>query len=96
MVILEAGRGDGRGGFLLPCSRPGTRKNAVAQLDVVVRAVSTSAEDHVEAAMVREMLCDGPIQLDSVLSDVLDAVGKGFSATEIMWDTSGRSGFPHS
>ena len=40
------------------------------------------------------MICDGPIQLDSALFDVLDAVGKGFSATEIMWDTTGREWFP--
>src|ERR1700722_6782547 len=72
----------------------GTRKNAVAQLDVIVRAVSSSSEDQRAAAMVREMICEGPIQLDSVLFDVLDAVGKGFSATEIMWDTSGREWFP--
>src|SRR5271154_4384195 len=71
-----------------------TRKNAVAQLDIVVRAASASAEDQRAAAMVREMIVDGPFQLDSVLFDVLDAVGKGFSATEIMWDTSGREWFP--
>src|SRR6202521_5884490 len=71
-----------------------TRKNAVAQLEVVVRAASSGAEDQRAAAMVREMICEGPIELDSVLFDVLDAVGKGFSATEIMWDTSGREWFP--
>ncbi len=71
-----------------------TRKNAVAQLDVIVRAASNGADDQRAAAMVREMICAGPIQLDSVLFDVLDAVGKGFSATEIMWDTSGREWFP--
>ena len=71
-----------------------TRKNAVAQLDVVVRSASSGAEDQRAAAMVREMICSGPIQLDSFLFDVLDAVGKGFSATEIMWDTSGREWFP--
>ena len=65
----------------------GTRKNAVAQLDLIVRAASSSAEDQRAADMVREMICDGPIQLDSVLFDVLDAVGKGFSATEIIWNT---------
>jgi phage gp29-like protein len=72
----------------------GTRKNAVAQLDLIVHAASSAAEDQRAAAMVREMICEGPIQLDSVLFDVLDAVGKGFSATEIMWDTSGREWFP--
>src|SRR5271156_1469017 len=72
----------------------GTRKNAVAQLDLIVSAASSAAEDQRAAAMVREMICDGPIQLDCVLFDVLDAVGKGFSASEIMWDTSGREWFP--
>ena len=72
----------------------GTRKNAVAQLDLVVRAASSAADDQRAAAMVREMLVDGPMQLDSVLFDVLDAVGKGFSATEIIWDTTGREWFP--
>ena len=72
----------------------GTRKNAVAQLDLVVRAASSGSEDQRAAAMVREMIADGPLQLDSVLFDVLDAVGKGFSATEIIWDTSGREWFP--
>ena len=72
----------------------GTRKNAVAQLDIVVRAASSSSEDQRAAAMVREMILGGSINLDGVLFDVLDAVGKGFSATEIMWDTSGREWFP--
>jgi len=72
----------------------GTRKNAAAQLDLIVRATSSGAEDQRAASMVREMIVDGPIQLDSVLFDILDAVGKGFSATEIMWDTSGREWFP--
>jgi phage gp29-like protein len=72
----------------------GTRKNAVAQLDLVVQAASSSADDQRAAAMVREMIVDGPIQLDGALFDVLDAVGKGFSVTEIMWDTAGREWFP--
>ena len=72
----------------------GTRKNAAAQLDFIVSAASSSSEDQRAAAMVREMLVDGPLQLDSVLFDILDAIGKGFSATEIMWDTSGREWFP--
>ena len=72
----------------------GTRKNAVSQLDLLVQAASSSADDRRAADMVREMIVEGPLQLDSVLFDVLDAVGKGFSATEIMWDTSGREWFP--
>lgn len=72
----------------------GTRKNAVAQLDLVVQSASSSAQDMRAADMVREMLVDGPLQLDSVLFDILDAVGKGFSATEIIWDTSGPQWLP--
>ncbi len=72
----------------------GTRKNAVSQLDLVVRAASAGAEDQRAAALVREMIVNGPTQLDAVLFDILDAVGKGFSATEIMWDRSGREWLP--
>jgi phage gp29-like protein len=72
----------------------GTRKNAVSQLDLVVRAASNAAEDRRAASIVREMIVDGPFQLDSVMFDILDAVGKGFSATEIMWDRSGREWYP--
>lgn len=72
----------------------GTRKHAVSQLDLVVRAASSAAEDQRAAAMVREMIVEGPVQLDSVLFDILDAIGKGFSATEILWDRSGREWFP--
>ena len=46
------------------------------------------------AAMVRAMLADDDLELASAMFDVLDALGKGFSATEIIWDTSGREWFP--
>jgi phage gp29-like protein len=72
----------------------GTRKNAVSQLDLIVRAASSASEDQRAASIVREMIVEGPIQLDSVMFDILDAVGKGFSATEIMWDRSGREWAP--
>src|ERR1700674_4380178 len=38
----------------------GTRKNAVSQLDLIVRAASSAAEDQRAAAIVREMIVDGP------------------------------------
>ncbi len=72
----------------------GTRKQAVAQLDLRVRAASSAADDQRAAAMVREMIIGGPIQMESVLFDVLDAIGKGFSATEIVWNTSEREWYP--
>jgi len=39
-------------------------------------------------------LLGGTLNLASVLFDILDALGKGFSATEIIWDTSGREWRP--
>ncbi len=72
----------------------GTRKQAVSQLELEVEAVSSSAEDQRAADLVRELLIDGPVQLESALLDVLDAIGKGFSATEIIWDTAGKEWIP--
>jgi phage gp29-like protein len=70
-----------------------TRKEAVAQLDLIVRAASSDAEDRRAADLVRDTLT-AALQIESALFDMLDAIGKGFSATEIMWDTSGREWFP--
>lgn len=72
----------------------GTRKQAVAGLELIVRAASSSAEDQRAAATVRELLLGGALSIDSALVDILDAIGKGFSATEIIWDRSGREWFP--
>lgn len=72
----------------------GTRKQAVAGLELIVRAASSSAEDQRAAAMVRELLLGGALSIDSALVDILDAIGKGFSATEIIWDRSGCEWFP--
>src|SRR5258708_835096 len=72
----------------------GTRKHAVSQVDLMVRASSSGADDQRAAAMVREMIVEGPLQLDNAMFDILDAIGKGFSATEIIWDKSGREWFP--
>ncbi|MGH7907886.1 MAG: DUF935 domain-containing protein [Candidatus Binataceae bacterium] len=72
----------------------GTRKEAVAQLDLIIRPASSSAEDMKIAAMVRETLMGGAFDIESALFDILDAIGKGFSATEIMWNTDGRYWIP--
>lgn len=71
-----------------------TRKEAVAQLDIVVSAASGSAEDVRAADMVRAMLTGGALGIESAMFDILDAIGKGFSATEIIWDTANREWFP--
>ncbi|MGH7779753.1 MAG: DUF935 domain-containing protein [Candidatus Binataceae bacterium] len=72
----------------------GTRKQAVAGLEMSVRAASSSGEDQRAAAMIREVLLGGTLSIDSAIMDMLDAIGKGFSATEIIWDRSGREWFP--
>jgi phage gp29-like protein len=71
-----------------------TRKQAAAQLDVQIEPASDDAGDRHAADLVREVLLDGPLELEAALFDILDALGKGYSATEIVWDTSGRSWVP--
>jgi phage gp29-like protein len=71
-----------------------TRKETIAGLQIAVRPASGEAEDIRIADMVRDLLLGGTLNLASVLFDILDALGKGFSATEIIWDTSGREWAP--
>jgi phage gp29-like protein len=70
-----------------------TRKQSVARLDPVVRAASDNADDRMAADLVRDFL-QGTLDLDGSLFGILDAVGKGFSATEIIWNTEGRWWIP--
>ncbi len=71
-----------------------SRKQAVAQLDIVVSPASAEKDDQRAADMVRAMVTGGMLTIESVLFDILDAIGKGFSATEIIWDTDNREWFP--
>jgi len=64
----------------------GTRKRSVAQLDIQVDAAEDTPEANAHADMVREWLKREELQLE--LFDILDAIGKGISLTEIIWDTS--------
>ena len=70
----------------------GTRKRQVAQLDVRVVAADDGAEAERDAALVRDWVDSEP--LEDELVDILDALGKGFSVTEIMWDQSERQWMP--
>lgn len=63
-----------------------SRKLQVAGLDITVEAASDSAEDVANADMVRAFIERDEFQTE--LIDILDAIGKGFSCTEIIWDTS--------
>ncbi|MGO3934717.1 DUF935 domain-containing protein [Rhodopseudomonas pseudopalustris] len=64
----------------------GTRKRSVAQLDITVEAASDTPEAKAHADMIESWL--GRDELQGELFDILDAIGKGWSFTEIIWDTS--------
>ncbi len=70
----------------------GTRKRQVAQLDITVNAASDAAEDVKNAELVQAFV--DREALEDELVDILDAVGKGFSATEVIWDMSERQWVP--
>lgn len=70
----------------------GTRKRAVAQLDIKVEAASDSAHDVKLADYVRAWIARDELEDD--LIDMLDAIGKGFSDSEIIWDMSERQWWP--
>jgi phage gp29-like protein len=67
----------------------GTRKESVAGLQISISPASAESEDLRLADLVRDLLLGGTLNLPDMLFDILDAIGKGFSATEIIWDTSG-------
>lgn len=64
----------------------GARKLQVAGLDVTVEAASDAPADVENADMIRAFVERDAFETELV--DILDATGKGFSATEIIWDTS--------
>lgn len=64
----------------------GTRKRSVAQLEVSVDAASDDKADVDKADLVRAWLTRDELAVE--LFDMLDAIGKGVSHTEIVWDTS--------
>lgn len=62
-----------------------TRKLAAAGLEYEVAAASGDNEDEEIASFVREALFRIE-DWDEALIDLLDAIGKGFSVAELMWD----------
>lgn len=70
----------------------GTRKGQVAGLPVTVVAAGEDAKSVAHADLVRETI-ERPGFYDELI-DILDAVGKGFSCTEILWETSERDWRP--
>ena len=64
----------------------GTRKRSVSQIEVTVEAASDDPEDVKIADMVRDWLKRDELTDD--LFHILDCIGKGYSFTEILWDSS--------
>ncbi|CAN5361879.1 DUF935 domain-containing protein [soil metagenome] len=64
----------------------GTRKRAVSQLPIEVEAGGDGEMYEGDAQLVRDWL--KRLTLQSELFDMLDALGKGYSGTEIVWGTS--------
>lgn len=68
------------------------RKLQVAGLDVTVEAASEDAADVENADMIRRFTQRDAFEAELV--DILDAIGKAVSFTEIMWETSERQWEP--
>jgi len=66
-----------------------TRKHAVEGLELFVQPAGEEEKDKEIALAVEEDILNHPDMMD-LRKDALDALGKGFSVNEIMWDTSGR------
>lgn len=62
------------------------RKRQVSGLPINVMAAGDDAQSVAEADLVREVIERDEFQEELV--DILDSVGKGFSCSEIVWDTS--------
>lgn len=63
-----------------------TRKQAVSGLALQVESASDAADDVKQADAIRDILRTDAFS--SLVDDLMDAVAKGFSVCEIMWDKS--------
>lgn len=70
----------------------GTRKRAVSQLPIEVDAADDSPDAKADAEFIRDWLQRDTLQME--LFDILDAVGKGFSVTEIIWEMTSQTWLP--
>jgi phage gp29-like protein len=64
----------------------GTRRRAVSQIEITVEAGDDTPEAEADAKMVRDWIKRD--ELTDEIFDILDCIGKGYSHTEIIWDTS--------
>ncbi|MDP9590112.1 UNVERIFIED_ORG: phage gp29-like protein [Shinella zoogloeoides] len=71
----------------------GTRKRAITGIKPIVVSASDAPEDEKIADAVRELV-EQPEFADDYLADLLDALGKGYSVVETIWDRSGKEWMP--
>lgn len=69
-----------------------TRKLAASSLEPLVEAASDDAQDVEIADFVRDVIAGDAVR--TALFDMLDAIGKGISVTEILWDLTGDRWVP--
>jgi len=67
-----------------------TRKRAILGLELAVEAAGDTPEEQADAGLVESAL---PV-ISAGLYDIMDALGKGYSASEIIWDTSAGQWMP--
>lgn len=68
------------------------RKEAIAQLPIEVIPADDSAEAKADAELVEQFIDRDELQDEMV--DMLDAIGKGWSVTEIVWEMSDSQWMP--
>ena len=64
----------------------GTRRRSVAQIEITVKPADDSAEAERDAKMIQDWLERDELRQE--VFDILDAIGKGYGFTEIVWDAS--------
>lgn len=70
----------------------GTRKLALVGLDVRVESVTDAADDVRRADAVRTLVASA--EFGELVAHLVDALGKGYAVSEILWDRSGREWMP--
>lgn len=70
----------------------GTRKRQVSQLPITIEAATDAAEDQRIADFLRDWLTRDTLEAE--IFDILDSLGKGFSASELVWSTDSALWYP--
>ena len=71
----------------------GTRKRAITGVEPIVVAASEDKQDEKIADAVRALI-EEPAFIDDYLTDLLDALGKGYAIVETMWERSASEWWP--